>query len=78
MFHRSLKGEGQMAIHFAAKSGSVDAFNILVKNGANPLEKDERNRCPFYLAAERGIDYLISNLTTVANFTKHLQIFIVS
>ncbi|XP_002157093.2 uncharacterized protein LOC100200850 isoform X1 [Hydra vulgaris] len=56
IFHKTNKGEGQMPIHFAAKSGSIEAFDMLVKHGANPLEKDERSRCPFYLAAERGLE----------------------
>ncbi|XP_057289662.1 uncharacterized protein LOC130612375 [Hydractinia symbiolongicarpus] len=52
--HRTIKGEEQSAIHFAAKYDAVDAFGMLIKFGANPLERDAKERTPFFVAAEAG------------------------
>ncbi|XP_057290140.1 uncharacterized protein LOC130612805 [Hydractinia symbiolongicarpus] len=61
--HRTIKGEEQSAIHFAAKYDAVDAFGMLIKFGANPLERDAKERTPFFVAAEEGqrnmCDYML-------------------
>lgn len=52
--HRTMKGEDQLPIHFAAKHDSVEVFDLLVKLGADPLARDANGKTPFYLAAEAG------------------------
>ena len=52
--HKTINGEGQRPIHFAAKYDATQAFDLLMALGANPLERDDNNRTPFFLAAESG------------------------
>lgn len=52
--HATIDGEGRKPIHFAAMASSIEAFDLLVQYGASPVERDEKDRTPFYLAAERG------------------------
>lgn len=52
--HRTLRGEEQTAIHYAAKFDSLECFQLLIDHGANPLVRDAQYRTPFFLAAERG------------------------
>lgn len=49
-----MKGEQQSVIHYAAKYDAVDVFILLVKLGANPLERDCKERTPLFVAAESG------------------------
>lgn len=54
--HRTLRGEEQTAIHYAAKFDSLECFQLLIDHGANPLVRDAQYRTPFFLAAERGLN----------------------
>ena len=52
--HKTMAGQGQSPIHFAAKHNGVDAFQALVDRGANPLTRDDQSRTPFFVAAHSG------------------------
>ena len=54
MNHRTIKGEGQLPIHYATKFDAVEAFEALMELGSDPLIRDHRDRTPFFLAAEAG------------------------
>ena len=52
--HAKTYGEGQSAIHYAAKMNAVSSLKILLKLGADVTSRDYSGRCPLYLAAEQG------------------------
>ena len=52
--HRTGKGEGQQAIHYAARYGSLQVMELLIKRGANPDARDDMYRTPLYEAARYG------------------------
>lgn len=54
MSHRTINGEEQLPLHFAARYDCVDAFTTLMNFGANPLERDGQGRTPLFVAAELG------------------------
>lgn len=60
--HRTIEGEGQCPIHFAAKHNSVQAFHTLMDNGADPLIRDDKNKTPFFVAAHAGNRFFIQLL----------------
>lgn len=60
IYHRTMKGEQQSVIHYAAKYDAVDVFILLVKLGANPLERDCKERTPLFVAAESGQKHICS------------------
>ena len=52
--HRTVTGEEQLPIHYAARYDSKDAFGILLEKGADPLARDAMGKTPLFLAAEAG------------------------
>ena len=51
---RTMKGEEQYPIHFAAKYNSMDALELLLQKGAKPDVLDGRLRTPLHVVAEQG------------------------
>ena len=47
-------GEGQQPIHYAARYGSLQVLDLLIKRGANPDARDDLFRTPLYEAARYG------------------------
>jgi len=60
--HRTMKGEGQTPMHYASKYDSIESFDILLKHGSNPLERDDTGRTPMFLAAEYGQQRMCNHL----------------
>ena len=52
--HKTIEGEGQYPIHFAAKYNATHCIEYLVSIGCNPNQRDDMLRTPLYVAAEYG------------------------
>ena len=55
--HRTMEGEGQKVVHYAAKYGSLNVLELLIERGANPDERDDQWRTPLFEAARHGTCY---------------------
>lgn len=53
--HRTMNGEGQYLIHYAAKYDALEVIKALLDDDVDPLTRDDQNRTAFSLAAELGI-----------------------
>ena len=47
-------GEGQTAMHYAAKFNAVEALKVLVKHKVDLNVRDYKGRTPLFLAGEMG------------------------
>ncbi|RYP65587.1 hypothetical protein DL771_008241 [Monosporascus sp. 5C6A] len=51
--------EGDQTLHFAAKNGYEDAARLLLDQGVNVAEKDEKDRTPLHIAAGAGHEAVV-------------------
>lgn len=63
--HRTMKGQEQTALHFAAKFDALEVFIALMKHGAHPFVLDAKRRTPFFLAAEYGLNRMCTYMLKI-------------
>lgn len=52
-------GEGQTAVHYAAKNDALGALKVLTKFKCDLELQDYKKRTPIHVAAELGNDFLL-------------------
>lgn len=57
-----LEDDGDAPLHVAAKKGHVDIVSLLIDAGADPAQKNAKNRTPLYLAQNNHHDDVVTIL----------------
>lgn len=58
----SVDSDGAYALHYAARGGSIECFDCIVKNGGNPMVKTEAHSSVLHLAAYDGNNEMVAHI----------------